>query len=141
MRVISGAAHRDGPRNMNECESSGDGVLVAAGGIVAGYALYIKDGKPTYEYNWFSQQRFKVSSAKKLSPGPATIRVDFKYDGGGAAKGGTVTLFVNDRKVGEGRVEKTVLARYSADETFDIGMDTGSPVSEDYASPNPFTEL
>ena len=36
-------------------------------------------------------------------------------------------------------VDKTVLGRYSADETFDNGMDTGSPVSEDYASPNPFT--
>ena len=120
-------------------QNGGDGVLVAAGGLVAGYALYIKDGKPTYEYNWFSQQRYKVTGAEKLPPGPATIRVDFKYDGGGAAKGGTITLFVNDKQVGEGRVDKTVLARYSADETFDIGMDTGSPVSDDYASPNPFT--
>jgi arylsulfatase len=46
---------------------------------------------------------------------------------------------VNDKKVSEGRVEKTVPARFSADETFDVGMDTGSPVSADYASPNPFT--
>jgi arylsulfatase len=120
-------------------QSGGDGVLAAAGGIVAGYALYIKDGKPTYEYNWFSQQRYKVTSAEKLPPGPATIRVEFKYDGGGAGKGGTASLFVNNKKAGEGRVDKTVLGRFSADETFDIGMDTGSPVSEDYNSPNPFT--
>jgi len=65
--------------------------------------------------------------------------VDFQYDGGGLAKGGLVTLFVNDKKVGEGLVEMTVLARYSADETFDIGMDTGSPVRDDYKSPNPYT--
>jgi arylsulfatase len=114
-------------------------VLVAAGGFVAGYALYVKDGKPTYEYNWFAQQRYKVTSVDKLSPGPATIRVDFKYDGGGVAKGGLVMLFVNDKKVGEGRVEKTVAGRFSADEIFDVGMDTGSPVSEDYKSPNPYT--
>jgi hypothetical protein len=119
--------------------SGGDGVLVAAGGFVAGYVLYVKDGKPTYEYNWFAQQRYKVTSVDKLSPGPATIRVDFKYDGGGVAKGGLVSLFVNDKKVGEGRVEKTVAGRFSADETFDVGMDTGSPVSEDYKSPNPYT--
>jgi arylsulfatase len=126
-------AHIDVP------QSGGDGVLVAAGGIVAGYALYVNEGKPTYEYNWFSQQRYKVTSSEKLSAGPATIRVEFKYDGGGVGKGGTVTLFVNDQKVGEGRVEKTVLGRYSADETFDVGMDTGSPVSESYKSPNPYT--
>jgi len=124
---------------INVPQSGGDGVLVAAGGIVAGYVLYVKDGKPTYEYNWFSQQRYKMTSGDTLSPGPATIRVDFKYDGGGVGKGGIVSLFINDKKVGEGRVDKTVLGRYSADETFDIGMDTGSPVSDDYKSPNPYT--
>jgi arylsulfatase A-like enzyme len=115
-----------------------DGVLVAEGGVVAGFSLYIKDGRPTYEYNWFTQSRYKVTSPQKLPPGPCTIRVDFDYDGGGVGKGGNVSLFVNEEKVGEGRVEKTVPARFSADETFDIGMDTGSPVSADYASPNPF---
>jgi hypothetical protein len=120
-------------------QTGGDGVLVAAGGIVAGYALYVKDGKPNYEYNWFSQQRYKVTSSEKLAPGPAIIRAEFKYDGGGLAKGGTVTLSINDKQVGQGRVEKTVLGRFSADETFDVGMDTGSPVSNDYASPNPYT--
>jgi arylsulfatase len=54
-------------------------------------------------------------------------------------KGGVATLFVNDKNVGEGRIEKTVLGRYSADETFDVGLDTGSPVSNDYESPDPFT--
>jgi arylsulfatase len=126
-------AHVDVP------ESGGDGVLVAAGGIVAGYSLYVMDGRPTYEYNWFSQQRYKVTSSEKLPAGPATIRAEFQYDGGGVGKGGLITLFVNDKKVGEGRVDKTVLGRYSADETFDVGMDTGSPVSEDYKSPNPYT--
>jgi hypothetical protein len=67
------------------------------------------------------------------------IRVEFKYDGGGIGKGGAVTLYVNDKKTGEGRVEKTVPARFSADETFDVGMDTGSPVSADYSAPNKFT--
>jgi arylsulfatase len=68
-------------------QSGGDGVLVAAGGVVGGYALYVKDGKPTYEYNWFSQERYKVQGIDELPTGPATIRMDFKYDGGGLAKG------------------------------------------------------
>src|SRR5262249_27131739 len=66
-------AHVDVPQTV------GDGVLVAAGGTVGGYALFIEDGRPTYEYNWFTQQRYKVTSSDKLAPGPATIRVEFNY--------------------------------------------------------------
>jgi len=120
-------------------DQPGDGVLVAAGGVVGGYTLFVKDGKPTYEYNWFGQARYRVDSSEKLPAGKSTIRVEFKYDGGGLAKGGTVTLFVNDKKVGEGRVDKTIFGRFSADETFDTGLDTGSPVSERYQSPFRFT--
>ena len=132
-RSHSITAHIDVP------PSGGDGVLVAAGGFVAGYVLYVKHGKPTYEYTWFSQQRTSVESSEKLSPGPATIRMEFKYDGGGIGKGGGATLFINDKKVAEGRIEKTVVGKFSPDETFDIGMDTGSPVSESYTSPDPYT--
>jgi arylsulfatase A-like enzyme len=120
-------------------EGPADGVLVAAGGTVAGYTLFIQDGKPNYEYNWFGQKRYKVSGPDKLSPGKHVIRVDFTYDGGGVGKGGTVALFVDDEKAAEGRVEKTVLGRFSADETFDTGEDDGSPVSDAYASPFKFT--
>jgi arylsulfatase len=58
--------------------------------------------------------------------------MEFAYDGGGLGKGGTVTLYVEGDKVGEGRVEGTVPMIFSADETADIGSDTASPVSDDY---------
>jgi arylsulfatase len=79
-----------------------------------------------------------VTSPQLLPEGPATVRVEFLSDGG-VGKGGKVDLYVNNKKVGTGRVDKTVPGRFSADETFDIGMDTGSPVSTDYKSPNAFT--
>jgi len=120
-------------------DKPGDGVLVAAGGTVGGYALFVKDGVPVYEYNWFGMNRYRVTSSEPLPAGKSTVRVEFKYDGGGLAKGGTVTMFVNDRKVGDGRVEKTIYGRFSADETFDTGLDTGSPVSDLYQSPFTFT--
>ncbi|WKZ14795.1 MAG: arylsulfatase [Candidatus Jettenia caeni] len=120
-------------------QGGADGVLAAEGGVVGGYTLYIKDGRPTYEYNYVTQVRYKVTGSEVMAPGPNTIRMEFSYDGGGLGRGGTVTLFVNDKKVGEGRIEKTGWGRFSADETFDIGEDTGSPVSADYASPNRFT--
>lgn len=114
---------------------SPDGSLAAEGGVAGGWSFYIKHGKPTYEYNWFTQQRYKVVSSASVTPGKNVVKMDFKYDGGGVAKGGTVTLYINDKKVGEGRVDKTVPARFSADETFDTGLDSASPVSDDYQSP------
>src|SRR5262245_23086904 len=111
-----------------------DGVLAAEGGSAGGFTLFVLKGKPNFEYNFVAHERYKVASSGTLAPGPARIRVDFKYDGGGIGKGGTATLFVNDKKVGEGRIEKTSPSRFGA-ETFDVGRDNGSPVSEAYPSP------
>ncbi|HTG52881.1 MAG TPA: arylsulfatase, partial [Candidatus Tectomicrobia bacterium] len=116
-----------------------DGVLVAAGGNVGGYTLFLKDGKPNYEYNYFTVERSKIAGKDKLAPGKHTIRFEFKYDGGGVGKGGTGTLLVDGKEVAKGHVNKTVPGRFSADETFDTGEDTGSPVSDLYQSPNRFT--
>ena len=112
-------------------------MLVAEGGVPGGYTLYIQHRKPVYEYNYFAHERYKVTSSEMLSRGPAVIRVDFKYDGEGAGKGGTATLSINDKKVGEGRIEKTCPSRFGP-ETFDVGMDNGSPVSENYQPPFPY---
>jgi hypothetical protein len=114
-------------------QGGADGVLVAEGGVPGGFTLYIKDGKPVYEYNYFAHERYKITSSETLSPGLAVIRLDFKYDGG-LGKGGTASLFLNDKKVGEGRIEKTCPSRFGA-ENLDVGMDNGSPVSEDYQAP------
>src|SRR4029077_17583110 len=115
-------------------QGGADGVLVAEGGAAGGYTLYIKDAKPVYEYNFFAHERYKVTSSETLSPGPAVVRVDVKYDGGGVGKGESASLFANDKKVGGGRIEKSVPSRFGA-EDFDVGMDTGSPVSEVYEPP------
>ena len=114
-----------------------DGVIVAEGGAAGGYTLYIKDGKPIYEYNHMAHERYKVTGSETLSPGSAVIRVDFNYDGG-VGKGGTAALFINDKKVGESRIEKTCPSRFGP-ESFDVGMDNGSPVSEAYEGPFAYT--
>ncbi|MBZ0159311.1 MAG: arylsulfatase [bacterium] len=124
---------------LNIPKGGADGVLVAAGGVVGGFSIYVKDGRPIYEYR-MTPVPTKVTSAEPLAPGPNVVRMEFRYDGGGLGKGGTVSLFVNDRKVAAGRLDATIwVGKYSADETFDIGEDSGSPVSGDYASPNRFT--
>jgi arylsulfatase A-like enzyme len=113
-------------------EGETSGVIVAQGGAFGGWSLYAKDGKPKYCYNFAGLQRFYVEGDTVISSGEHQVRVEFAYDGGGIAKGGTVTLYLDGNKVGEGRVEKTVPMMFSADETCDVGSESGSPVSEDY---------
>jgi arylsulfatase len=109
-----------------------NGVILSQGGRVGGYALYFKDGKPTYHYNFLGLQRFTVAAKDPVPAGKATVRFEFAYDGGGLAKGGLGTIFVNGTKVAEARIERTQPMAFSADETADVGVDEGMPVSEDY---------
>jgi arylsulfatase A-like enzyme len=109
-----------------------EGVIVAQGGAFAGWSLYAKDGRPVYCYNLLGLQRFKIEADTAIPPGTHQVRMEFAYDGGGPAKGGTVSLHVDGDKIGEGRVEATVPLIFSADETADVGRDTASPVSDDY---------
>ena len=71
-----------------------------------------------------------MAAPEALPAGPATVILDFAYDGGGAGKGGKATLSVNGKSVAEGRVEKTQPNVFSADETADVGIDNQTPVAE-----------
>jgi len=116
-----------------------NGALLAQGGRFGGWSLYIKDGKPTYTYNWLGLERYTVSAKQALPAGKATIRFEFAYDGGGLGRGGTGTLFVNGKKVAAGRIEKTQFAIFSVDDAADVGADEGTPVTESYKVPFKFT--
>jgi arylsulfatase A-like enzyme len=120
-------------------DGGAEGVIVAQGGAYAGWSLYLHEGRPTYCYNFFGLQRFKVGAEQPVPPGEHQVRVEFAYDGGGLAKGGDVTLYVDGEKVGEGRVEHTVPMLFSADETLDLGRDSATPVSDDHGYDNAFT--
>ena len=109
-----------------------NGVVIAQAGRFGGWSLYLKDGKPTYCYNFLGLQEYKVAAPTALAAGKATIRMNFDYDGGGAGKGGTTSLLVNDEKVASGRIERTQMAIFSADETAGVGMDDATPVTTDY---------
>jgi arylsulfatase A-like enzyme len=113
-------------------DGGAQGVIIAQGGAFAGWSLYANKGRPTYCYNLLGLQRFKIEGDSAIPSGEHQVRMEFAYDGGGLAKGGTVTLYVDGDKVGEGRVEGTIPMVFSADETMDVGRDTASPVSDDY---------
>jgi len=122
-------------------EGGANGVILAQAGRFGGCSLYLKDGKPTYTYNFLGLERFTVAAQAPVAPGKATIRYEFAYDGGGLGKGGAGTIFVNGRKVAEGRIERTQPMIFSADEGADVGEDGETPVVEDYgiAAPYKFT--
>jgi arylsulfatase len=111
-------------------EEGANGAILVQGGRFGGWALYVKDGVPAYDYNFLGLKRSSIAATKPLAPGKATIRFQFDYDGGGAGKGGSGTLFVDGTKVAEGRIEQTQCCIFSADETADVGIDLGTPVVE-----------
>ena len=115
---------------------STSGVILAQGGIYGGYALYLVNGELRYAYNAFNENRYTVKASKKLPKGKAVVKAVYKVgepNGKGPDRGtGSVTLFINGEKVGEGKVDRTQPGLFSVSETFDVGVDMGTPVSKDY---------
>lgn len=119
-------------------DGKAEGVLVTQGSKFGGYGLFVQNGKPAFVYNWGDSARYTITTAEPLPTGKSTIRFDFAWDGGKPGAGGTGTLFINDKKAGEGRVEHTMMTGFSFDETFDVGEDSGAPAA-DYRIPFRFT--
>jgi arylsulfatase A-like enzyme len=109
-----------------------EGVIVAQGGAFGGWAFYAKGGKPKFVYNLLGLREFMTEADQEIPSGEHQLRAEFAYDGGGLAKGGDVTLFLDGTPVGQGRVEVTQPLIFSADETTDIGEDASMPVTSDY---------
>jgi len=113
-------------------EGGANGVIIAQGGRFAGWSLYAKDGATKYAYNWFDADYYYVGSEEKLPTGRVNIRYHFNFEGDAPGGGGTGTIYVNEEKVAEGKIRKTVPFIFSADETLDIGGDLALPVTDDY---------
>jgi arylsulfatase A-like enzyme len=115
-------------------DGGANGVIIAQGGEFAGWCVYLHEGKPAFCHNLLGAMRFKIYGDAPVPAGKHQVRMEFAYDGGGLAKGGNVTLYVDGAKTGEGRVDATIPMIYSADETCDLAADTGTPVSDDYTA-------
>jgi len=113
-------------------DKAAEGVIIAQGGNIGGWSLYAKAGKLKFCYNLLGVHYFYVEADSVLPSGDHQVRMEFAYDGGGLGKGGTVTLYVDGKSIGTGKVAATAAIVFSADDGCDVGRDTGSPVSEDY---------
>lgn len=113
-----------------------EGVVIAQGGRFGGWSLYAKGGKAKFQYNVLGIKSFGIEATKPIPTGKTQVRMEFAYDGGGMGKGGAVTLYCDGKEVGKGRVEQTQGFIFSADETTDIGYESGTTVSPDYTAHN-----
>ena len=109
-------------------------MIIAQGGRFGGWAFYVKDGKAKFAYNVLGIHEFATEADAPIPAGNHQVRVEFAYDGGGLAKGGDVTLYYDGDQVGAGRVEATQPMVFSADETTDIGYESGTTVTADYTA-------
>ena len=112
------------------------GVIVAQGGRFGGWSLYAKDGKAKFVYNVLGIKEFMTEATQPIPAGKHQVRMEFAYDGGGLGKGGNITLYCDGKKVGSGRVDETQGMIFSADETTDVGNESGTPVTSDYSTEN-----
>jgi arylsulfatase len=124
-----------------------EGMIATLGGRFGGYGLYLLKGKPVFVYNLLNLKRYRweggVGAADwlggALKPGKHTIVFDFKYEGPGPGKGGTGVLSVDGRELARQKIPHSIPLLMSIDETFDVGIDTRTPVDDSYKLPFRFT--
>jgi arylsulfatase A-like enzyme len=146
VRIPEGSAPHTSNRSYTitaevEIPSSGaEGPICAIGGSSSGWSLYIKDRHLVYCYNRLSK-RIYIRSTKEVPTGKK-VKLRYQFEKTGQEKfgaGGIGRLYIDGEKVGEGQIPRTVKFRYSLDESFDIGLDSASAVSEEYKSRAEFT--
>jgi arylsulfatase A-like enzyme len=131
-------------------QGGAEGMIVTQGGRFGGYGFYLLKGKPVFLWNLLDYKRVRWEGPDALSPGKHTLEFDYKYDGlgvgtlafnsmSGIGRGGTGVLKVDGKEVARNSMERSIPLILQWDENFDIGADTGTPVSDDYQVPFRFT--
>ena len=119
-----------------QTEANATGVLYALGGASAGLTCYMDDGYLCYEYNLFIVERYTVKSNHRLSAGEHKIVIDTNIPRPGGPA--TIKVIVDNEPVGILTTKRSAPAAFTASETFDVGIDLGSPVSRSYSERRPF---
>lgn len=119
-------------------QAGAGGTILALGGKFGGLALFLNEGRPTFEYNFFNHARSIVAAPAKLESGVHIIRLTFDRDQGFLAPA-RMALSVNGGAAQQATVPRSAVMRLTLDEGFDIGSDTGTPVSDAYRTPNQFS--
>lgn len=113
-----------------------EGVLFALGGRFGGFSLFVQKNRLNYAYNWVGLERYTVTSTEAIPAGSAKLRMEFTMSGPG---GGIAALFINDKRVGEGKIARLVPITFGLSEGVTVGRDPSTPVTESYQSPFEFS--
>lgn len=118
-------------------DANAQGVLAAVGGSAGGWSLFVRpDGTPAATYRLFNIQSFEFAGSEPLAPGAHKLTLDFA-NSGGYGQGGALRFTVDGKEVGSGQLAKSPIASFSLDDTFGVGVDTGSMVGPYPAEPQP----
>ena len=112
-----------------ETGNESNGVLYDMGGASGGLTLYMDKGKLVYEYNLMIIEQYSTTSSEPLRAGQHQIEVVTVIEGSKPGGKGTVTLKIDGKEVGKALLARSVPLLFTASETFDVGIDLGSPVS------------
>jgi arylsulfatase len=119
-------------------DGGAEGVIVAEADHLGGFSLFVDGGRLTHTYSMMGVFVFRQVADELLPTGEVNVRMEFAADAPKPATGGEVTLFVNDKPVGKGRMDHTVPIRFSGYAGMDIGRDNGGVVDLTYADRKPF---
>jgi arylsulfatase A-like enzyme len=119
-------------------EGGAEGVIIADGGHLGGFSLFVEDGKLKHTYAFLGVFEYRQQSERELPTGDVNVELTFAADEPKPATPGTITLFVNGEPVGTGRLEHTVPFGFSGYSGLDVGQDNGLVVDRNYADKAPF---
>lgn len=120
-----------------EVPVNANGVILCQGGDFGGWTFYLLNGKLYYTYNWVGLELYTISSNQSISAGKHKLKFDFEYEGGRGA-GGVGRLFLEETKIGEGKILHTNGNTFGIDESADVGTDENTPVTMAYAKKERF---
>lgn len=121
-----------------ELRPDSKGILYALGAFSGGLALWVEDGKLTYEYNLFEIQRTRIETTEPLPSGKVAIEVETRKAGTARSAPLDIVIRVNGKELAKGQVPRSAPLAFTANDAFDVGRDSYSPVSLAYVDRKPF---
>jgi len=125
--------------DLNVPEGGAEGVIVANSDFTGGYSLWVDgEGRLRHTYSLLGVEFYRQTSSEKLPAGDVAVKMLFEADAPMPGSGGKVTLWANDKQIGEGRLDKTVPIAFTSYAGMDIGRDNGGVVDLDYEEKAPY---
>ena len=125
-------AHLDMPAG-----EPGSGIIATSGGVTGGYAIYLEDGYPVYVHNLYNERHFFVRGKVPVPPGKSSL--EFRFVKNDDDNGGVGAFLLDGVEIGSAVIDETTQNAFSIEDGFDIGMDQGSPVTNEYTPPFEFS--